>query len=144
LPVSLKYWALSFNIFITTESSPDQEFVTYWQNTPFGVKGPLSKLRHDLKNKITGKEINQILKEIEESEKLLIFRNEKLHFEFDDIIKKDLGESIKNLELEPARDVAGIVASLDELSDSLRKNKELKEAGKYTQIIDSIKYLLCI
>jgi hypothetical protein len=144
LPISLKYWALSFNIFITNAESPDPKFIQVWPVTPFGIKGPLSKLRHDLKNKITGKEINQLLKSIEAAEMMLLFSSEKLYFEFDDIIKESVEEAVKTLEIEPLRQISDINLKLKELTEDLKKNTDHKEIKTYVQIIENLKYLLGI
>ena len=144
LSIRLKYWALSLNIWITKSDTPDEKGISLWPATPFGIKGPLSKLRHDLKNKITGKEINQLLKDIEAAELQLLFSSEKLFFELEDIIKKDIHEAIQLLDAEPKGNVAAINERLHLLAADLEKNKELKELHDYNEHIETMKYLLNI
>jgi CheY-like chemotaxis protein len=145
VPVSLRYWAQTLNIFITTTQDPARTLVQHWPEIPFGLRGALSKLRHGVSNKITGKDLSTLLEYIQITEKLLLIMGSLKSFsEFENIVKRSIEEAKKLIKEEPVRKNEEIVSKLNALSDELKKNYNLEEVGEFVKTIEDLKLLLGI
>lgn len=61
LPIELLYWGLSRNIVFESSQSDDQELARTWLVIHQEDRGPLSRLRHDLRNQWLGPELETFL-----------------------------------------------------------------------------------
>jgi hypothetical protein len=109
LPIQLLYWGLSRNVIFESPQSDDQELARTWLLIHQEDRGPLSRLRHDLKNQWRGPTLEPILNKtittINACEKAVLYPD-RLRQRLDSL---SAGESDTSVRLESLLKAAGDV-----------------------------------
>jgi len=97
IDIKLRYWGLSHNMLFSKKKKVSKQIYARWKNSSHGFKGPLSILRHDLKNKLQAEELQKLLTHINRLESALLFDNQDFFVELDDLLKTNKQKAVNIL-----------------------------------------------
>ncbi len=144
IDIKHRYWCLPHNILVVDKKKLDPGIIYQWIHTPHGFKGTLSVFRHDLKNKVSGEELEKILSKLNKLEKYFLFEQDTYFFELEDIIKMDykkaavmLKETLEKNNLFPDSHYKELISSFNQYEELFNKKGEMLPFIKVLEYLKS-------
>jgi hypothetical protein len=143
IDIKFKYWCLLHNILISDPKIElDSALAWKWKFTAHGTRGTLSKMRHDIKNKISVDEGKEIIAKINEMEEQLLFNEEKLNSELKNAFKNKDKTIIKTLKDRPDKFNLNPKDLFKELHSDFSRHKSPEQIQEFNVTLENLREFL--
>jgi hypothetical protein len=141
--LKIRYWCLPYNILVTSQNIPIDSILAWkWKHTPHGARGTLSNLRHDLKNKITGEQLDEFISVINRAEEQLLFSDKELLADLNRLQKKRDHTIIEKLLGRGERLTSPVHRLFNPMNAIFEKYGTNPEIEKLYRVVQNLQYFL--
>jgi len=138
----VQYWCLLHNILLSGQGIEFEKSLAWrWKFTAHGNRGCLSKLRHDIKNKLTVEEGKDIIDELDATEANLLFEK-KLNSDLKHAFKTADKSILKVLRERTDMTNANVKDLFKKLNDAFSRHKSHELISPFKETVENLQEFL--